>query len=491
MNGLFDGLAINPCLPTATFNTGSMWDLMTGNAVQGIDGRWYIMGGISNIITSLQGKGSTYKSTIAGSLLMRAMGIYHQGQTVLVDTENAITRDMYRVYRMAEDFQTEDLATRILVVSGATNDIDSVFSLIKEICLRKEKNRKDFLIELPIIDLVTMKPMVVWMPTFLMVDSLSEMFSTDEDEMLTNAGLDDKKSKTIYMVDGNKKTLLLRTMRRYCEQYGICMICTAHIGNKISMDGMPVSKELQFQPQGDQTKNVGSKFKFLTGVLAQTSGCHILEDSNKCAMYPFDENTPAKDINEITTTIQRCKNNMGGYSFPFVVSQSTGLLNTVSNFHYLRSAGNKENAGYGLSGNNTRQQSVWLPDITVTRNTIRRQASENYPLRRAVEITAQYLYMKRNWAVHNTPFNFNYEPQQLFDELNKNSGMVDRILNSRGHWVYDDKCFAAEREYLGVFDVLTLLQNPLAYPQLKIVKTSAKTKVEVPTKTTKSNKIAA
>lgn len=460
MLDLFSGIEVNPCLPTATFNTGSMWDLMTGNAVEGMDGKWYIMGGMSNMIMSLQGKGSTYKSTLAASLIMRTMGIYQGVQMILDDTENAISRDMIRVCRMAGEFTKEDLIKRILVVPGASNDINSLFEIVKKLCATKEANRKDFIIETPILDVTTLKATVAWMPTFVFLDSLSEAFSDDEAVLLEEGGFDDKKSKTAYMIDGNKKTLLLRTMRRYCEQYGICFVCTAHVGEMISMDGKPVSKELQFQKQGEKTKNVGSKFKFLTGILAQTATPKIQQDAEYRALYPSVTGSPGMEINEVVATIQRCKNNMGGYSFPFIISQTDGLLNTVSNFHYL-----KENGYYGfVSDNKMKQQSVWLPEITLSRNTIRQQISDNYQLRRALEISAYYLYIKKNWATNTMPFDFSRTPKELYDKLNQTPGMIERILNSRSHWVYNAECADAEKEYLSIFDIVTLAQNAEAYP---------------------------
>lgn len=442
--------------PSVPINTGTMYDLMTGSAIRGVDGKWIISGGLTNSIMGVQGRGNTYKSTCSGSFIARALGIYKDVEGLIVDSEDSISKDIERVQRFAGEFSGFfNINECVRFLSGGINDIGTVFEKIRELCESKHVNRKEYLIETPYVNILTGKPVMAWLPTIVFIDTYSEMFSIDENMMLEE-GLDDKKNKTIYLVDGNKKTMFIRALRRWCEQYGLYVIATAHTGDNTSIDSYgPVAKQLQYMKQSDKLKNVGSKFDKLTIPLVQTMNPTILVDSDKSCMYPNGDSTPNNDINEVILMVQRCKKNIAGLGIPFVVSQSDGLLNSVTNYHYLKS-----NNYFGLNGSKIKHQPTLLPDTTVSRNTIRRQESESYELRRALDITAQYCYIKQHWNTGAIKeLDFSLSPNELYDKLNSNGVKWNDILNSRGHWVYSKECAYGEREYLSVFDVVELLNK--------------------------------
>lgn len=115
-------------------------------------------------------------------------------------------------------------------------------------------------------------------------------------------------------------------------------------------------------------KNVGSGFEFLTTGLVQTLKAECLQDSNKKCLYP-DQYSTARDVNLVTTIAVRGKNNSSGSDVQYVLSQNQGLLNTVTNFHFLR---NNKNYGLDVEGNNQKFTPKLLPDVKFTRNTLRK-----------------------------------------------------------------------------------------------------------------------
>lgn len=436
-------------VPTVSFNTGSLFDLATGSFEQGKDGKMYLTGGLGCQFTGIVGRNSNFKSTVAASLAMRSANIYNDVGMIIFDTENSILKDRNRALGMSEELGTlsED---QVIWLSGAGMSLEEFDAKLLDHCEKKEANRKDLMIETPFLD-DNNKPIMQIAPTFVFIDSLTEAYSGSESEMMdelhsSKSGLDDGKSNTVFMKDGNRKTLWTRTLRRRCERYGLVMIITGHYDEKMALDMYhPNPKETLFGQQNWVVKGVGSKFKFLASIYARTVAS-VLTDANKEALYP-NGNTPANDIFEVNMYIDRCKSNSAGSCTPYVCSQKTGLLNAVTYYHYIR-----ERNYFGCNGNKQRQQLRLLPDLTISRNTIRQLTDSDPKLRRALELTAHLCYVQGNGHVFGDD-----NPLQLFDWLlsDKNKNLKEEILNSRGYWTYKDD----GKPYYSIFDIINLYKT--------------------------------
>ena len=439
-------LNIQQTHPLRIYNTNSMYDLLTGSVIRGTDGKWKIHGGLPSGITGIVGKENTYKSTFANNLMLNAMRCYSESENVTVETEGA-----YDEQRLMSLCGNEVDLNKIIFLSGTIYNLDATYDVIKEICKEKEKNKKKYTVQTPFIDLRTGKLAEAYIPTFISIDSYTEMYSVTEQDMMNEGGIDSKKNQTIYMVDGNKKTLFIRNIRKLCETHGLCVCLTAHVGKNIDMGGYgPVAKQLPAMRQSDRLKNVGSKFTFLTRNCSQIMSTKLLQDSNKNSLYCQGE-TPATDLHEIAVSMIRCKENSSGTIFPFVVSQSLGLLKDASHYNYLRN-----NGYYGLVGNKQRHSSALIPDNQLTRNSVREKCKESYELSRALEITARYLFIKNNWITGNLPMSFSRSPEELYEAITKsNSIEMNDILNSENAWRYNRT--KDNREYLSVFDIVEKL----------------------------------
>lgn len=446
---LFDDMDVVSSDESISFNTGTLYDLATGTFIPGIDGEWYLNGGLSQHINAYIAANSNFKSTMTASLMMRSLGIYSGSEAIINDTENSLDKDKPRVYHMAEELYDNIDQNNVLWLNGVNYDLDTFDQFIREYCVKKEAAQKDFMVETPFVDKKTLKPLKTWIPTFINCDSLTEL-TTEAEEEITDGekskGIGDNSANRLFMIDGSKKTMFIRAMRRRCQKYGLVFLCTGHYDKIIQMDMYnPTPKETLFAKQDWKVKNCGSKLKFLASVYARMAAS-ILTDSNKESLYA-DGVTPARDTHEVDMVLERCKSANAGEMTPYVCSQAKGLLNAVSNYHYLRL-----NEYYGLEGNKQRQQVAFLPDVTISRNTVRELASSNAKLRRALEICAGLCYIRNNWNTASLPYDFTISPSKLFEKLtsDKNKTLVEDILNSRGYWTYG-KC---DIPYMSIFTIM-------------------------------------
>lgn len=436
---------------TVSFNTGTLFDFATGFYDQGKDGKMYLTGGLGCQLNGIVGRNSNFKSTIATSLIMRAANIYNDVGMLIFDTENSVMKDRDRAMNMAEELAGGLNAADVIWLSGANMSLEEFDSKLLDHCKKKEAASKDLMIETPFLD-KNNKPIMQLAPTFVFIDSLTEAFCGSEEEMLdelhsAKSGLEDSKSNTVFMKDGNRKTLWTRTLRRRCEKYGLVMVVTGHYDQKMALDMYhPNPKETLFGKQDWVVKGVGSKFKFLSSIYAKTEAAE-LKDSNNEPMYQYGT-TPARDLWEVYMYIERCKSMMAGTVTPYVCSQQSGLLNAVTYYHYLRC-----HEYYGCDGSKQKQQLKLLPDVTISRNTVRQLVESNDQLRRALEITAQFCYAR---SAYNSRlvYDLNADPNHLFDWLisDKQKTLKDEILNSRGYWTPKP----IDKPYMSIFDVLEL-----------------------------------
>jgi len=437
------------------YNTGTMYDVMTGSYVQGYDGKWYLNGGIPQAITGIHGGGNLYKSTMMDSFIVGMLRIYGI-DCFDIDTEGSKGKERVSDF-VADPLHMQlwpeppDMESAITIKSDPLETtITPVWEFLKEIAAKKEANRKKCQVELPIVDPATGKKTKAWIPTVVFIDSLTELESDEEGEMLdSKKGIEDKKNKTIWLVDGNKKTLLTRAIRKMSAKYGICFVCSAHKGKNSDLDShTPTPKQLQHMKQSDRMKGVGSRFEFLCHVLSQVTSAKLIPDAKGEALYGPG---PVTDINEIILKIQRNKSNASGISSEFIVSQDEGLLNIVSYLHYIRKTGY-----VGLDGGSAkpRHACVWYPDVSFTRNSVRGLAENDYSLCRAIELTARYLYIQRNWNLSKIPFDFTQTPEKVFDALTSNKAEMKAILETTSYWTIG-KC---EREYMSIMDILDKAQ---------------------------------
>ena len=457
---LFSEMVVEEGVTTTSFQTNSLLDYATGSYVLGHDGKWYITGGLPQHIIAVVGPNGAYKSTFAAAMIMRSANIYYDADVLIDDTEDSLDKDKKRALLMGEDLYRADIENRVLWLPGSEYTLDKLYKFIYDLCMKKSARKKDFLVKSPYIDFKTGEPLEIWVPTYIFIDSLTELYSDAEDELINNGkkGLSD--ANTAMMLDGNKKTLLIRSLKTLCMKYGLIVVVTGHFDKVVQMGMFDVTpKDTTFSKQDWKTKGVGSKLKFNASLYIRTQ-TSILQDSDKEPEYGIGSGS-FKDVMEVQVVVERSKTACAGTVLPFVATQSTGILNAVTNYHYLR----RMNEYDGLVGNKQRHHVGLVPNITLTRNTVRELTEGSYELRRALEIAAQYCYIKNNWRTDTLPVDFGKSANEVFDILmsDKNKGMVSDIVNSRGYWTY---C-KSDRPYMDLFEIMRIAG--LVKPTAKVI----------------------
>lgn len=436
----------NPVTFVPYINTGTLFDMATGKFRTGCGNTFVLDGGISSCM-GISGRAQTYKSGIAGSLVANAMLVHPQAEALIFDSENTISGP-----ERYDDFTpvSNPISDRIGFYNSTTTNLTDFYDKIKQIADAKLANKKDYIVESPFKD-IDGRPIKVWIPTFVLIDSFSRARSNKGDDQFDKNSVDDSAMNTFYLYDGGVKSRIMNDLPTRAAKAGIYVIMTAHVGDKMDLDQYnPSPKQLQYMKNSDRMKNVGSNFEFLTTALLQTNKATVLQDSNKHCLYPTASSTDS-EVNQVDTTLVRCKNNSAGVQIPYVLSQNQGILKNVTNFQLLR---NCKNFGMNVKGNNQGFSPLLLPDLTLTRNNIRDTFDNNYRAARAVELISHLCFIQNYWSTYRMP-EFVHTPIDKFAELlTHNEKMsVDRVLESTSVWSTSKQ----ERERLTILDVLAFL----------------------------------
>ena len=461
---IFDGL-MEDSPKKILFNTGTLFDLMTGSYEIGVNGQYFLNGGMGPFIHGLHGRGNMYKSTITDSFEAGIIRAYPDAAMFNFDTEYSKSKDRMASYLAGGLFPEQDIAPRIVLKSHPEWTTEKVWTFVKDICERRQKAHKSIMITTPFLD-PGLVPLQVLSPVIVAIDSLSELHTGAMAEFMEKQGFEDKKFRTLYMEDGNKKTILMGMLNEYSSKYGVIVVCTGRTGNNMSMDNAPPRKELLYQKQADKIKDVGAKFTTLTHILSQVMSCRPCIDSSKEAEYPFGD-TSAEDLHEVQIIISRNKMNTSGCMVPFVVSQKYGLLNDVSNFHFLKYHGSNGAAPGMLGGGRSQFSCSWLPDVKFSRKNLREKTMGDYKLCRAIELVARYQYIKMSWNLTGQPVDFSNTAEQVFDKLTSAKADMDDILETTSIWNPSPKGSkvkkgatiegAQGRRFMSLFDILGLI----------------------------------
>lgn len=431
-------------------NTGTLFDIMTGRFRQGVNDDWVLDGGLSQCL-GISGRGQTYKSGLAGSLFARALNVYKDAEAYVYESENTIPSAA-----RYDDFvpANQPVSDRIVFKNPTDYSLSGFYEDFKTLVEEKLKHRGDYLMESPFLNPQTGKPFKVWYPTFVLIDSFSRARSEVGDQQMEDNAIDGSKMNTYFLFDGNVKSKIMNDLPSRASKAGIYCIMTAHVGDKVDMDPYsPSPKQLQYMKNTDRMKNVGSNFEFLTTALIQTIKATCLQTPDKRCLYPCKGSTDV-EVNQVDTTLIRCKNNASGIQVPFVISQYQGILNEVTNFHFLRQ---QKNFGMNVKGNNQIFNPLIMPEANLCRQNIR-ESAQDYRICRALELTAQLCFIQRMWSTFRMPEYISTPPEKFAELLSTSKKMsVDRVLESTGTWNFGKQ----ERERLTILDVLKVLNDDL------------------------------
>ena len=381
------------------FPVGSLLDIPTGEYLKGTHDQRVLLGGIS-MITGIVGPGNSFKTTLMRFMVLSAINrLFPQAQDEVYyssyDTE--INANDHRNAKLTKVFTY--LKDRDILQEGiwqiTNKDIytgNEYWTEVKNYLKAKRENKKARHYKTAFLDRDGVSPMTTPCPSFGDIDSLSQFVTADVEKTMDTTELGESAGNTIFMRQGLAKARLLMEMPTVIASGTHYELFTAHVGATISIPSAPGTppprKQLQHMPAGDVIKGVSNNFFYLLHNLWYIlSARPFINQGTKAPEYPYepgDEIAGDNDLMCLTMKQLRGKNGSSGYVIEQMVSQREGVLPYLSEFHYVKS-----NGRFGLEGNDRNYALSLVPDVSLSRTTVRKKLRESPKLQRAVELTSE------------------------------------------------------------------------------------------------------
>jgi hypothetical protein len=443
-------------------NCGCLFDIPTGRYLKGKHGEYILNGGLS-YITGIGGRGNMFKSVIANFMILRPMDRLQRTMGQFHDTETSLTAN--RVYQLAQhmpniggvDLESEG---RLLVSDNTSMSGNEWFDKTRDMGLAKAKDYKKYTMTTPFIDEKTGKFIETLIPTFSLCDSFSMMVTDSVEKIYDENQIGDSGANTDSMRLSAAKSQMLMQLPSVTGKANIYMVLTAHVGDDIPLDPKaPPARKLTFLKGKAKFKHVPEKFTFLTNNLwYATASAPLINDGTKAPEFPRNTDDNLKgdtDLMIITLQNLRAKNGPTGMPFQVIVSQREGVQVGLTEFFYIRSFDR-----YGLEGNVQNYQLALVPDVNLSRTTVRGKIETNVKLQRALEIMSEMCQMDQigfqaEGMTEEASRKLICTPKQLYDDLKAKGYDWDRLLDTRGYWVFEEDA-GGEKPFLSTLDLLRM-----------------------------------
>jgi hypothetical protein len=421
-----------------SYNIQCLFDIPTGRYETGAHGESILNGGLGNI-TGVVGIGNNFKSTVMHFMMLSAMSKIDGSAANTYDTEINISE--HRLKSLAaniREFNNEDIINngRWKITDKTAYFGNEWFEALKTYMTAKFDNAKSITKLSPFLARDGKTQLSMLIPTFSEIDSLTKFTTSSSDTMQEDNELGDSGANTLYMKEGQAKKRMLSYLPKPVQQSNNYMLISAHVGKNIPMDprAAPV-KKLQFLKNNDTLKGVTDDFTFLTTNCWQCQNATpLFNDTTKGPEYPRHKEDNMKgdtDLFLVTLVQLRSKTGPSGLIMQIIVSQQEGVLPGLTEFHYI-----KVNDRFGLCGSQQNYALDLLPDVSLSRTTVRGKLEENAQLRRAMTITSELCQMKYLW--HDLPEGLLCTPKQLYDDLKAMGYDWNDLLSTRSWWTYDN-----------------------------------------------------
>ena len=230
------------------------------------------------------------------------------------------------------------------------------------------------------------------------------------------------------------------------------MLMAAQIGKDIVMDThAPENVTLKHLRNGDTIKGTTKKFTFtMNNCWHCYNASPLINDTTKAPQYPRnkeDDMVGDTDLNTVMLRQLRSKSGPSGMTVTLIVSQSEGVLPSLTEFHYIKTTGDN----FGIGGTRDHYFLDLLPEVKLQRTNVRSKIADNVELQRALNITSELCQMTALW--HHLPEGFLCTPKELYDDLKAKGYDWSILLATRGWWTLDD---AHPLPFLSTYDLLNM-----------------------------------
>ena len=473
-NFTLPSMNVETAVPTLNINIGACLDMIHCEFNVGKMGETIINGGLPQYI-GLIGSVNNYKTTIAHFMALSAkLKIIKSGYPSFIETlDTEMSIKPSRLKALASNVGTELIphieAGSWRVTNPSTISTNDWVSKFEDYVDEKEKN-KTLDIEFDAFkDNYSGKTIINKIPTFLEIDTISKFTNEKALDKLSDNDLDSSDTNTVFMNIGMFKKKFLLPLPRNLTRANIYAILTAHVSEKIEMLTGPAmyvrpSKQLQYLKGGDEIEGGTKEFKQTTNLMLQAHTAKLLANkATKQAEYPMDENDKSEtDLNVVMLTVLRNKSGQSGISIPIVVSQSQGVLPTLTEFHYLKEVGK-----FGMEGNDRIYNMELYPEVKLQRTTVRKKIDNDPLLRRAINITAELFQMIMLRSEYKES-KYIINPKDLYEKIKSMGYDWNKLLDTRGYWLIDQYDLEIDKPFLSTPDLVNMYfeeYHPWWYPK--------------------------
>ena len=161
----------------------------------------------------------------------------------------------------------------------------------------------------------------------------------------------------------------------------------------------------------------------------------MIHRESKGPEYPkegHDSEDGGVDLYSVPLTMLRCKSGPSEYTLRIVVSQTEGVLPSLSEFHAL-----KENDRFGMDGTQQHYALDIYPTVKLSRTTVRTKIDNDPQLRRALNITSELMQMGQFYRNIRSSLP---TPKQLYEKITELGYSWEMILTqTRGWWTLNNE----------------------------------------------------
>lgn len=444
---------------------GGGFDLPTGRWVELEDGTSIILGGLSKY-WAISGPANSYKSALLLYFQQAAIeNVMHIAPPSVITYDSENTYDLYRLTQFQKKFKYQN--ERAFTYSGAWSILfkremffDKAWNIIKD--WFKGIIKANINIESPMSDPMTGKKGTDLFPSFLAIDSMSQVESEETNKATGDKDIGDKKAKTYYMNMGFDKSRVIGALGNMAQKAGCYVLTASHLGEKIAMamNEMP-KRELTDMPIGTILKGVPDNFKYLMLHIWMSSTATVphVDGAIKYPKTQKFKDTPKGDLQRVRLTLVRSKTSPDGYVQNCLISKKEGYQPHLTCLIELKEV----YASFGIIGNNTTYALAIYPSVKIMRTTARERIDNDAKLRRAIDITFE---MAQTFALflYDDP-ELKCTPEQLYEELDKMGYDWNLILSLRGNWVFNEDTHPIPR--VSTMDLLNIRIGKLDLPHCK------------------------
>jgi hypothetical protein len=444
-------------------NVGACLDIPSGSYLRGKYGDSILNAGLG-ALTGVAGIGNSFKSTICHYLMLSSMVKMEGSAAKTYDTEMNIQE--WHLQHFVDQFP--GFGGELLFQSGRWKVTDKTtidpktgkyfqgdiwFDEYKDYTNLKMKNIKALSVETPFLDRDGSNLKII-RPTFTQVDSFSEFVTQDVVKMQDDNSLGEKGANTVSMRQGLQKNRFLMEVPFLSNASYDYMMLTCHIGTEFSMDpNMPPPKKLSFL-RGVKIKGAPEKFTFMMNMCWYMYNTSVLKHKDsKAPLYPRNKDDDLEgdtDLMLVSAMVLRNKNGPTGMAVGIVVSQQDGVQPSLTEFHYLKDSGN-----FGITGTQQNYALDILPDVSLSRTTVRGKIENNDKLKRALNITSELCQIYELW--HSLDECLYMSTKELYEKLKAKGYDWNILLQTRGYWMLDDYEEAIPR--LTTMDLLNMTRD--------------------------------